>query len=58
MMQTVDVAFGAHVDQDWTGIEGSGWETRNHYWCLIYYDDAAFGGIDRIVGFAEVESGR
>ena len=53
-----DMKAGYVVEQDWTTIEGSAWETRNHYWCLVYYDDPAFGGIDRIVGFAEVESGR
>ncbi len=52
-----DSEKGFVVDQDWTTIEGSGWETRNRYWCLVYYDDNSFGGIDRIVGFAEVYSG-
>lgn len=53
-----DPERGYVVDQDWVTIEGSGWETRNRYWCLVYYDDAAYGGIDRIVGFAEEYSGK
>ncbi len=39
------------VHQDWVALEGNDWRTTNTYYTMIYYNDARFGGFDRIVGF-------
>ena len=39
------------VHQDWVTLEGNDWRTTNTYYTMIYYNDARFGGFDRIVGF-------
>ena len=40
------------VRQDWIALEGNDWRTTNTYYAMVYYNDARFGGFDRIVGFA------
>lgn len=39
------------VQQDWVVLEGNDWRTTNMYYAMVYYNDARFGGFDRIVGF-------
>jgi hypothetical protein len=39
------------VDQDWVALEGNDWRTTNTYHAMVYYNDARFGGFDRIVAF-------
>ena len=41
---------------DWVRLEGNAWATRNIYTALIVYQDQRFGGFDRIIGVAQVES--
>ncbi len=41
---------------DWVRLEGNAWSTRNIYTALIVYQDQRFGGFDRIIGVAQVES--
>lgn len=39
------------ANQDWISLEGNDWRTTDTYYTMIYYNDARFGGFDRIVGF-------
>ena len=39
------------AQQDWVALEGNDWRSTNMYYTMIYYNDARFGGFDRIVGF-------
>ncbi|MHB1688096.1 MAG: early set domain-containing protein [Ignavibacteriaceae bacterium] len=41
---------------DWTYLEGNSWETTNHYFVFLYYNDPNYGGYDRIIGFNEIAS--
>ncbi len=46
-----DEAAQKVVHQDWVVVEGNDWRTTNAYYSMVYYNDARFGGFDRIVGF-------
>ncbi|MCU0454191.1 MAG: hypothetical protein MUE68_11085 [Bacteroidetes bacterium] len=41
---------------DWVRLEGSDWATSNLYTAFIVYHDQRFGGYDRIIGVAQLES--
>ncbi|MEX2190124.1 MAG: type IX secretion system plug protein domain-containing protein [Bacteroidota bacterium] len=44
------------VGGDWVALEGNDWRTKNRYTALVYYRDPRFGGFDRIVGVARIQS--
>ena len=46
-----DEATQQVANQDWIVLEGNDWRTTDTYYTMIYYNDARFGGFDRIVGF-------
>jgi hypothetical protein len=46
-----DEAAQKVAQQDWVALEGNDWRTSNTYYTMVYYNDARFGGFDRIVGF-------
>jgi hypothetical protein len=51
-----DSAAKVVTQQDWVVIEGNDWRTTNTYAAMVYYNDARFGGFDRIVGYGIVRS--
>ena len=51
-----DIYNGVIGNLDWTYLEGNSWETTNHYYIFLYYNDPDYGGYERIIGFNEIKS--
>jgi len=40
----------------WYILEGNFWETDNQYLILLYYNETAKGGYDRVIGYTLINS--
>ena len=51
-----DFQNGKLGKSDWVTLEGNNWSTSNIYYVFLYYNDPAYGGYDRIIGYQQIIS--